>query len=106
MKKLISIVVVAYMLSSVQLHSQVALGNGIDYNGGFIMRQHHVYLIWYGNWTGNTALTILPDLISGLDTSPYLNTLTTYGDSAGEIVANQMAFQGQVFTYYNHGNTL
>lgn len=57
--------ILAGMLASTELHAQVVLGNGIDYNGGLIMRQHHVYLIWYGNWTGNTALTILPDLVMG-----------------------------------------
>jgi hypothetical protein len=54
-------------------------GNGIDYHGGpVILNGTNVYFIWYGNWTGNTAKTILPDLISGLSGSPYFNINTTY----------------------------
>jgi hypothetical protein len=82
------------------------LGNGIDYNGGLIMRQHHIYLIWYGNWTGNKALTILPDLAMGFDTSPYFNILTTYGDNHNESVLNSVELRGQAFSYYTHGTSL
>ena len=84
----------------------VIQGNGIQYNGGPIMVQHNAYLIWYGNWTGNTALTIFPDLVIGFDGSPYLNTLTTYFDSHHATVQNQMALSGQAFNYYTHGSTL
>ena len=38
-----------------------ATGNGIEYHGGPVMlSSHNVYFIWYGNWSGNTATTILP----------------------------------------------
>src|SRR5436190_20126793 len=44
-----------------------ATGNGIEYHGGPLMiTPHNVYFIWYGNWSGNTATTILPAFISGL----------------------------------------
>src|SRR6266478_9250636 len=44
----------------------VVTGNGIEYAGGPVMLgPHNVYFIWYGNWTGNIATTILPELISG-----------------------------------------
>src|SRR6266576_3796402 len=106
MKKSMLLLIVASLLVSSELRAQVVLGNGIDYDGGLIMRQHHTYLIWYGNWTGNTALTILPDLIMGLDASPYFNSLTTYGDNFGESVLNQMDLRGQAFSYYTHGTSL
>ncbi|MFL5350001.1 MAG: hypothetical protein ACJ8AT_34930, partial [Hyalangium sp.] len=39
------------------------IGNGIAYNGGPIMTTNtKLYYIWYGNWSGNTAPTILTDL--------------------------------------------
>ncbi|HET9284793.1 MAG TPA: hypothetical protein VFR24_22820, partial [Candidatus Angelobacter sp.] len=72
MKRLFWLIVLMCMVPWVGVQAQVVLGNGIDYNGGLIMRQHHIYLIWYGNWTGNSALTILPDLALGFDASPYL----------------------------------
>ena len=106
MKKLLRLLLVMCMVPSVGLSAQVVLGNGIDYDGGLIMRTHHVYLIWYGNWTGNSALTLLPDLIMGLDSSPYLNMLTTYGDNRGESVQNQTSLNGQAFVYYTHGTQL
>src|SRR5438132_11253626 len=38
-------------------------GNGITYHGGPVMLlTTNVYYIWYGNWSGNSATTILPDL--------------------------------------------
>ena len=60
----------------------IVTGNGIEYNGGPVMLgPHNVYFIWYGNFSGNIALTILPDLINGFGGSQYFNTNTTYGDA-------------------------
>ena len=48
----------------------VVTGNNIDYHGGPVMvTPHNVYFIWYGNWNGNTATTILPAFITGLNHS-------------------------------------
>src|SRR4051812_4854262 len=36
--------------------------NGINYhNGPLMLGTAHVYLIWYGNWDGNSAVDILTD---------------------------------------------
>ena len=44
----------------------VITGNGIEYHGGPVMQgPHNVYFIWYGNFSGNSALSILCDLING-----------------------------------------
>src|SRR6185437_745920 len=41
--------------------------NGISYHGGPVMTNgSNVYYIWYGNWSGNTATTILADLASSM----------------------------------------
>src|SRR5947209_1877572 len=41
--------------------------NGIQYHGGPVMLGTvNVYYIWYGNWSGNTATSILPTLVSDL----------------------------------------
>ena len=66
---------------------------------------HNVYFIWYGNFSGNSALTILPDLINGFGGSRYFNTNTTYGDATGNI-ANTVTLAGQIFDNYSQGTAL
>src|SRR5260370_14447925 len=51
-------------------------GNGISYHGGPLLgvvgsSPVVVYYIWYGNWSGNTATTILTDLAGNISLSPY-----------------------------------
>src|SRR6266446_816503 len=43
-------------------------GSGISYHGGPLIVGGtnggvNVYVIWYGNWSGNTATTIIPDFL-------------------------------------------
>ena len=84
----------------------IVTGNGIEYHGGPVMLgPHNVYFIWYGNFSGNIALTILPDLINGFGGSQYFNTNTTYGDATGNI-ANTVTMAGQVFDNYSQGTAL
>jgi hypothetical protein len=84
----------------------VVTGNGIEYNGGPVMLgPHNVYFIWYGNFSGNSALTILPDLINGFGGSQYFNTNTTYGDVSANI-ANSVTMAGAVFDNYSQGTAL
>jgi hypothetical protein len=84
----------------------VVTGNGIEYHGGPVMLgPHNVYFIWYGNFSGNPALTILPDLINGLGGSQYFNTNTTYGDTTGN-VANTVTMAGAFFDNYSQGTAL
>jgi len=80
--------------------------NGIEYHGGPIIMNPHVYFIWYGNWTGNTALTILPQFISGLSLSPYFNINSTYSDSTGARVGSSLSMNNQVFDSYSQGTVL
>ncbi|HEY2361733.1 MAG TPA: hypothetical protein VGK36_11485 [Candidatus Angelobacter sp.] len=84
----------------------VVTGNGIEYHGGPVMQgPHNVYFIWYGNFSGNSALSILPDLINGFGGSQYFNTNTTYGDTTGNI-ANTAAMAGAFFDNYSQGTAL
>src|SRR5262249_7973558 len=54
-------------------------GNGISYNGGPVMTGTTlVYYIWYGNWGGNSANTILEHFAGNIGGSPYYNINTTY----------------------------
>ena len=45
--------------------------NGIFYHGGpLILGTTNAYYIWYGNWSGNTATSILTDFARSIAPSP------------------------------------
>ena len=78
--------------------------NGIDYHGGPVMTAGvNAYVIWYGNWSGNTATTILPKLLTGLSGSPYYRINTTYRNGANQPVPNLVKFAGQTTDAYSQG---
>lgn len=91
---------------------------GIEYhNATSIMVAPTVYLIWYGNWSGNTATTILPQFVSDLNHTKYFNTNTTYGwewtdgNGSGQILnegttTNAITLGAQIFDSYSQGTTL
>ena len=82
-------------------------GNGIDYHGGpVILGGTNVYYIWYGNWSGNAALSVLPSFASNIGGSPYFNINTTYHDGANNAVLNAVVFKGSYFDNYSHGTSL
>lgn len=84
-----------------------ARGNGISYHGGPVLTSTtNVYYIWYGNWSGNSAVTILTDLASNIAPSPYYNINTTYSQSGGVFVKNAVHFAGSTTDSYSHGTTL
>jgi hypothetical protein len=59
------------------------------------------YFIWYGDWTSNTATTILPAFVSCLGGSPWLNMVTTYTSSAGVPVTNAVTYGGSTYDSYS-----
>src|SRR6476660_7552917 len=68
-------------LASQRLKSR---GGAISNHGGAAMTgTPNVYFVWYGNWSANSATTILPDLVSNLGGSPYFNITSTYSDASG-----------------------
>ena len=82
--------------------------NGISYHGGpIIAGGTHVYYIWYGNWSANTATSILTDLAGSIGGSPYFNINTTYYDGSGVHVSNTVTFNGQTTALnYAYGTSL
>jgi hypothetical protein len=81
--------------------------NGISYHGGPVMTNGtNVYLIWYGNWAGNTATSLIPTLINGLSGSAYEHINTTYYDSTGTHVSGTMSFAGSTTDNYSQGTSL
>lgn len=81
--------------------------NGINYHGGpLILGTTSVYFIWYGNWSNNTAQTILPDFVANLGGSPYFNINTTYFDGANRHVSNSVLYSGDAPDNYTYGTSL
>jgi hypothetical protein len=81
--------------------------NGINYHGGPVMTgPNSVYYIWYGNWSGNSATTILTNLASGIGGSPYFNINTTYYDGSNATVPNSVAYGGFFNDNYSQGMSL
>jgi hypothetical protein len=80
--------------------------NGISYHGGPVMTTGvNAYIIWYGNWSGNTATTILPKLVTGLSGSAYYRINTTYHNGANQIVPNLVTLANQTTDAYSQGST-
>jgi hypothetical protein len=65
------------------------------------MASVNVYFIWYGNWAGNTATTILPDLASHIGGTPYYNINTTYTGVSGKVT-----YAGSTTVAYPYGTSL
>ena len=84
-------------------------GNGIFYHGGpVLVGTKNIYLIWYGNWSGNSATTIIPNFVSSIGGSPYFNINTTYYDGSGNHVTNscQLVSKGNPGSDYSQGTNL
>ncbi len=77
----------------------VVTGNGINYNGGPVMKGTvNAYIIWYGNWnsTGsNTAATksAIEHFLGTIGGSALELVNSTYGDTTGNVSGN-VAFGG------------
>jgi len=80
--------------------------NGITPHGGPVMTSVNVYYIWYGNWAGNTATTILPELASNIGGSQYWNINTTYYNTTGAHVTSTVRFAGSTTDAYSRGVNL
>jgi hypothetical protein len=87
----------------------VAAAGQIQYHGGKVMTNAagiNVYIIWYGNWSGNTATTIVPEFLSHEGGSPYFGIQTTYYDAAGLHIPNIVTLKAQVNDNYSQGTAL
>ncbi len=83
--------------------------NGITNHGGPVMLNNtNVYYIWYGNWTGNTATTILTDLASSVGGSSHYNINTTYyqGSTTKQYISNLVTYIGSTNDSYSQGTAL
>ncbi len=81
--------------------------NGITYHGGpLILGTTHAYYIWYGNWAGNTATTILSAFASAVGGSPYYNINTTYTDANKTPISNAVLLMASANDNYSQGAAL
>jgi Phosphate-induced protein 1 conserved region len=82
-------------------------GSGISYHGGPIINGTvNVYVIWYGNWAGNSATTIIPNFLNAIGGSPYFNVNTTYYNGSGTHVVNAVSYLGSTTDNYSQGTSL
>ena len=65
-----------------------------------------IYIIWYGNWAGDTTTTILPDLASSLGGSPYFLINTTYPRADNVAPNGGLLYAGSVADSYSQGPSL
>lgn len=86
--------------------------NGIFYHGGPVMGTTatslpNVYYIWYGNWSGNSAVNILTNLAKNIGASSYYNINSTYVDANNQPVRRVVNFpQPGIFDNYSQGTNL
>jgi len=85
-----------------------AAGNGIFYHGGPIMTSTaKMYYIWYGNWAGNSAVSILNDFAGNIGGSSYYNINTTYKNGSNVAVPNSVTLAGSTTVLgYPRGTSL
>jgi hypothetical protein len=91
-----------------QLHaSRPRKGTGISYHGGpLILNGVNAYVIWYGNWSGNSATTIITSFLHALGGSAYFNINTTYYNGSGTHVRNSVTYGGATTDNYSQGTSL
>jgi phosphate-induced protein 1 len=81
--------------------------NGIFYHGGpLILGTTNVYYIWYGNWSGNSATTILTDFARNIGGSSYFNINTTYYNGSNVRVTNAVNYVTSTNDNYSRGTSL
>lgn len=67
----------------------------ITYHGGPVMtNQAHIYYIWYGDWTGNSGVSLLEYFAANIGSSTYYRINTSYKNGAGVPVPANAVFQG------------
>ena len=82
-------------------------GNGISYHGGPVMLgTPNIHYIWYGNWSGNSATTILASFIQNLGGSTYEAINGTYYDGSNTHVSGALNYAGSANDNYSRGTAL
>jgi hypothetical protein len=81
--------------------------SGIQYHGGpLILNTVDAYVIWYGNWSGNTAPTIVGNFLNAIGGSPYFHINTTYYNGSGVHISGAVSYGGSTTDNYSRGTAL
>jgi hypothetical protein len=81
--------------------------NGILYhNGPVMLGTVNIYYIWYGNWSGNSATTILTTFGQNIGGSGYEHINSTYYDGANNHVTGAVNYAGSTTDNYSQGTSL
>jgi hypothetical protein len=92
-----------------EAQAAAAAAGQIVYHNGPVMTNANgvnVYVIWYGNWSGNSGTTIVPDFLNSLGGSPYFGINTTYHDAANVFIPNKVNLKNQTNDNYSQGTSL
>ena len=93
-----------------QVQVDPAASRKIEYHNGAVLGTAaagvNVYIIWYGDWSNNTATDIVPDFLSHLTGSPWYGITSTYTDAANKPVTNKVTLVKQMVDSYSHGSSL
>jgi hypothetical protein len=94
--------------SSVTSYDSIATRpNGISYHGGPVMLGTiNIYLIWYGNWSGDSAPEIITDLARNIGGTPYFNINTSYYNTAGTRLTNSVRYVASAWDTYSRGSNI
>jgi hypothetical protein len=76
------------------------------HNGPVMLGTPNIHYIWYGNWSGNSATTLLTDLANGIGGSSYEKINGTYHNGANQFVTGNVSFAGSSNDNYSHGTAL
>ena len=87
---------VLLLLVAVAFPTSRAMASPVYNNGPLLSGTPNVYYIWYGDWSGNTATTILLDFITNLSGTPYMNVITSFS-TGSYTISNQVNFAGSYF---------
>jgi hypothetical protein len=91
-----------------QLRADPCVGNGlpITLHGGNIMPFVNIYVIWYGNWAGNTGTTIIPAFLNGVGASTWYGTAVGYYGADSKYLAQNVSYVASTTDSYSYGTNL
>jgi hypothetical protein len=70
------------------------------YHGGPVMTAPVIYIIWYGNWTGNNGTTIIENFVQGLGSTSWWNITIQYNNTS------PILYGGSTTDSYSQGTNL
>ena len=81
-------------------------GLPITLNGGNVMPYAKIYVIWYGNWIGNTGTTIIPGFFASVGASNWYASQLGYYGADGLYVMPNISYVSSINDNYSMGKNL